>query len=376
MECALGTAHCAVAVSAPAGLAPHAIVDPPWKEAPLQFHGLVTGSSDLIAEVSTAMSRAGWGVVGIDRPDLLGENCRTFDPSSFDCYIQLPADIEVGSSTSLDRVKGLLTQGLLRRISGASRALPLLRPGACVVLASGDHRLPVDSPDDRGAMRRLLNVVAQSIMADTAGSNIDAFVVDEGWSVDAIVKLVCHHTLVAGALEGDIEGAERASGRSSGSPVLAEVAPDLAYSEWRDELFSLCGAPHRTYLGWSAEDGSRRVAILRGAVLTPLRVTASMPELSWNGSRSARLGLAQALLGDGLGVAARCGECKGAEPGCAGCRGSGLSHWAAALLDDFVDEVISTFPSDGFELPQDRLLLWVSQQGVAQSSGGAGQPRL
>ena len=341
----------------------------------MQFHGLVTGSSDLIADMSSAMSRAGWDVVGIDRPDLLGERCRAFDPSSFDCYIQLPADIEVGSSTSLDRIKGLLKQGLLRRISGAARVLPLLRPGACVVLAFGDRHAPVDSPDDRGARRRLLNVVARSIMADTAGSNIGAFVVDEDWSVDTIVKLVCHHTLVAGALEGDLEGAERAPGTCPGSPVLAEVAPDLAYGEWRDELFSLCGAPHRIYLGWSAEDGSRRVAILRGGVLTPLRAAASMPELSWNGPRSARRALAQALLADGLGPAARCDECKGAEPGCAGCRGSGLSHWAATLLGDFVDEIISTFPSDSFELPQDRLLMWVSQRGVALPAGGDGQPR-
>lgn len=100
-----------------------------------------------------------------------------------------------------------------------------------------------------------------------------------------------------------------------------------------------------------------------------------MPELSWNGPRSARRALAQTLLADGLGLAARCGECKGADPACAACRGSGLSHWGATLLDDFVDEVISTFPSDSFELSQDRLLKCVSQRGLAPPADRAAQSR-
>ena len=337
----------------------------------MQFHALVTGPSDLIAEVGSPMSRAGWDVVGIDRPDLLGERCRALDPSSFDCYIQLPADIEGRSSTSLDRIKGLLGQSLVTRISAASTVLPLLRPGACVVLVPGERQTVGDAPDDRGARRRLLHVVAQSIMADTSGSNIGAFVTDEDWSADQIVDVVCHHALTAGAFEGDLQGHDRSGSRaSSGSPVLADVARDLAYSEWRNELFSLCGAPHRTYLGWTAEDGSRRVAMLRGAVLTPLRAAPSMPELSWNGPRSARRALAQTLLADGLGLPARCAECKGTGPRCAGCRGSGLSHWAATFVDDFVDEVMTAFPGESFELAQDRLLRWVSHRAAAPPPGG------
>lgn len=60
----------------------------------------------------------------------------------------------------------------------AHRTAEVALQGTASVLA-GEH-LPVESPGDRGALRRLLNVIAQSIMADTAGSNIGAFVVDEG----------------------------------------------------------------------------------------------------------------------------------------------------------------------------------------------------
>lgn len=109
--------------------------------------------------------------------------------------------------------------------------------------------------------------------------------------------------------------------------------------------------------------------------MIPLLRPGACVVFSWTGPRSARRGLAQTLLADGLGPAARCGECKGAEPGCAGCRGSGLSPWAATLLDDFVNEVISTFPSDSFELPQDRLLMWVSQRSPAPPADGAGRSR-
>ena len=84
-------------------------------------------------------------VVGIERPDLLGERGSTFDPSSFDCDIQLPADIEVGSSTSLDRMTVLLTQGLLRRISGASGA-PVAAIGCQPVRCSASHLPGMGSP--------------------------------------------------------------------------------------------------------------------------------------------------------------------------------------------------------------------------------------
>lgn len=50
----------------------------------------------------------------------------------------------------------------------------------------------------------------------------------------------------------------RGARRHDGS--LADLAPDLAYTQWRDEILSLTREPDGTYFGWSTEraNGRRR----------------------------------------------------------------------------------------------------------------------
>lgn len=61
----------------------------------------------------------------------------------------------------------------------ANRMLPLLRPGASVVLVAGHLPGGGQTPDDRHARKSLLRVLAQAVASETAEAGARTVVVDE-----------------------------------------------------------------------------------------------------------------------------------------------------------------------------------------------------
>src|SRR5207244_1215026 len=51
---------------------------------------------------------------------------------------------------------------------------------------------------------------------------------------------------------------------------LVDLAPEMAYADWRNEVFNLTSGVEYTYFGWRLADGARRAAVLRRSVLSPL----------------------------------------------------------------------------------------------------------
>jgi hypothetical protein len=122
---------------------------------------------------------------------------------------------------------------------------------------------------------------------------------------------------------------------------LADLAPDMPYADWREEVFNLTSSTGSTYFGWRGSDGLRRAAVLRRSVLSPL-----------SGAGDGALGLARAVLSDALGGAV-VGE---------------LQDWALSLADDFLREVITSLPDEEFELPIHEVAAWVLRRSLSAGS--------
>ena len=152
----------------------------------------------------------------------------------------------------------------------------------------------------------------------------------------------------------------------TGPVALADLAPDLGYADWRDEVLNMAGAAGRTYFGWTDGGGRRCAAVLRGTVMTPLRPAPSSADLpsvfSW-GDRDdpGAHRLARALMADAVGAESRCGSCAGAGGDCPTCAGHGLTGWADDLAVIFTNEVVADLPPDGFELRVADVASWLSR---------------
>jgi hypothetical protein len=121
---------------------------------------------------------------------------------------------------------------------------------------------------------------------------------------------------------------------------LADLAPEMPFADWRDEMLNLTSGRESTYFAWRRSDGVRRAAVLRRSVLSPL------PDHDDSGG-----GLARAVLIDALG-ATEAGD---------------LREWAASLADAFHDDVLRALPEDGFELPIHEVAAWVVRRSLSEN---------
>jgi hypothetical protein len=121
---------------------------------------------------------------------------------------------------------------------------------------------------------------------------------------------------------------------------LADLAPEMAYADWRDEVLNLTSGVESTYFAWRRSDGVRRAAVLRRSVLSPL------PDADDGAHR-----LARAVLMDALGATGP-GE---------------LQEWAVSLADEFLDDVLRALPEDGFELPLHEVAAWVVRRSLSDN---------
>ncbi|MDQ2789755.1 MAG: hypothetical protein ACRDQU_02705 [Pseudonocardiaceae bacterium] len=184
--------------------------------------GLLSGSADRAQRLSQLLKDAGADPVIITDPAALpGE------PSSdgLDFYIQLPITIHPDGDTAVARVGSFLSAGLLARFSAVDRVLPVLAPGATVVLVSGNTPDELSMPDDQQSRLALLHLLAHATRAELATKHVAVKVVSSRRSDQEIV----HY-----ALGGDDDTQpQRNPQERSGAAT--------AYQDWRTEVMGLVG---------------------------------------------------------------------------------------------------------------------------------------
>jgi hypothetical protein len=267
---------------------------------------IVTGAIDHTEAVAMALKREGFEALAWEAPGA----AEGLPPGSVGCYVQLAPDTASSPVAEVQSVGGSLAQ----RIDTVARLSALLAPDAAVVLVASE--LGWDP-----AALHALRALAAAVVAKRVGSGARVSVVDSG---DA----------------GAIAAAARRERNQARAVSLADLAPEMTYADWRDEVLNLTSGVESTYFGWLRSDGVRRAAVLRGSVLSPL------PDAD-----DCAQGLARAVLMDALGAT-------DTEAG-------GLREWAVSLADDFLHEVIRALPEDGFELPIHEVAAWVVRRSLS-----------
>jgi len=186
---------------------------------------LVTGSPEAVEPVVAAVKAAGAEAVGLTADIDLVEALQKLDPGSVGCYVQLPVGITPSGDTAVSRVHSFLEQGLLARFRLVDAVLPALSEDATVVLVGGHTQVEQQAPDDQGARRALLSVLAHAVRADRAPVATHVQVLDHTNTAAEIADL---------AVTGRAPSQEQRSARS------AEAV--RAYEDWRTELFGLARA--------------------------------------------------------------------------------------------------------------------------------------
>jgi hypothetical protein len=183
--------------------------------------GLLSGSAERAQRLSELLKDAGADPVIITDPAALpGEPVG----DGLDFYIQLPVTIHPDGHTAVARVGSFLSAGLLARFNAVDRVLPVLAPGATVVLVSGNTPDEGSLPDDQRSRLALLHLLAHATRAELASRHVDVKVVSNHRSDEEIVYY---------ALGGEDS--------THPHPSPQERLSATAYQDWRTEIMGLVG---------------------------------------------------------------------------------------------------------------------------------------
>lgn len=277
---------------------------------------IVAGPAVQIDAVAAQLQACGFDTVVVDADRTGGAATVDLRPDSVDCYLHVAPSPGEAAAAGPDRMIGSLVAGI-GQLAGARS---LLRPGAsAVILAEGW---------DPGVLEAV-RVLTRAALPHGAGINVQ--VVD---GLAAAVESFSSHW-------ADTPSADSLS-------LLADVAPEMGFTDWRDEIMSATSSPARSYLGWTTVDGRRRAAVLSGAVISPLAESRDgSPELSWGEDPGPGVAiLAEAILADALRAR------EATRPG------APQSPLAAELSDAFAKETVMHLPLDGFELSAAEVMGW------------------
>jgi hypothetical protein len=184
--------------------------------------GLLSGSTERAQRLSELLKDAGADPLIItDLAALPGEA----GIDALDFYIQLPVTIHPDGDTAVARVGSFLSAGLLARFSAVDRVLPVLAPGATVVLVSGNTPDELSLPDDQQSRLALLHLLAHATRAELATRHVEVKVVSSQRSDQEIV-----HYALGGEDDAQIQ---RNPQERSGAAA--------AYQDWRTEVMGLVG---------------------------------------------------------------------------------------------------------------------------------------
>jgi hypothetical protein len=319
---------------------------------------LVAGPSGRADDVAAALRAEGFATITVDDREPVGAACNRVSPRSVDCFVRLPAEGEREGQSSPGGARPPRAHGLLSMVDAVAAVAPLLADHATVVILA-------EGSDPAHRRDRLLDdavgLLAEAVVADHGGDGVRVSVLGPDQSPD------------------DIAAAARGGVRTRPGPSLADFEPDLAYADWRTQVLSLSGHKEATYFGWSGADGRRPVAIIRGAVISPLRAVGApdSESLSWGDSGPGAFRLARALLADVLGSAADCPRCGGGtgQGDCPACDGTGLSEPVERHVSPLVHEVIAPLQGEAFELPAAVVQAWIDQRmdGLGRRTRPGGQ---
>jgi hypothetical protein len=184
--------------------------------------GLLSGSADRAHRLSELLRDAGAEPVVISDPAALPGEASS---DSVDFYIQLPITIHPEGDTAVARVGSFLSAGLLARFRAVDRVLPVLAPGATVVLVSGNTPDEMSLPDDQHSRLALPHLLAHAARAELATKHVEVKVVSSQRSDQEIV----HYALGGGdeaQSHPDMQDRARAA---------------TAYQDWRAEVMGLVG---------------------------------------------------------------------------------------------------------------------------------------
>ena len=189
----------------------------------MERSAVVTGSPGRVGDVAIALKEAGFAVTEAACRERLDEVAGELGSGSVHTYVQLPWDVKTAALGAIDQVHQFLTGGLLARFRMANEMLPLLRPGASVVLVAGNRPVGVPTLDDRHARKSLLRLLARTIEADTAKAGVRTVVAGDHCSPAEIAEL---------ALHGGPDHGRRLS-------EYAAHGEGLSYDDWQREILAL-----------------------------------------------------------------------------------------------------------------------------------------
>jgi hypothetical protein len=184
---------------------------------------LVTGSPERVPEIAIALKTAGFDILAAG--SLSPEDAPDLEARSVDCYVQLPLDAAPAGGGALRRTRDVIAQEMLARFDSAARFIPLLAPGATVMLVTDDPApgdFPAATACDQKAARVLVGVLAEAILRDCGPSGVRTTVVAEDRASEEIAALTSHRP-------------------PEPLPwwVYASIDPDLDFADWRNSILCL-----------------------------------------------------------------------------------------------------------------------------------------
>ncbi len=269
---------------------------------------LLTGSKHRTARIGARLRVPEGDILVADSRDGIAALTARLPQRSIGTYVQFLMDA--------DRPEASWAPAVTERIETVALVAPLLAPDAAVLLVADD---PADPAHDRRVADGL-RLLAEAALSSTDHGNATVNVLQEA-SADAITRALGH---------------SRASGLVG---PLADLAADRPYADWRTDILSLTSSTEVTYFGWVNQDGSAKVGLLRGSVLSPLAVTTD-PPVSWGTTEPGARSLGRALIAAALGA-------RPVDDG---------------LVELFVKDVIASLPPAGFELSASEVERWLHCQ--------------
>jgi hypothetical protein len=182
---------------------------------------LVSGKSELAAEVAAALRAEGAEAVEVGDLDALTRVCAAAGPRAFDGYVQLPARFTVEGDSAVERVRHYIAGGVLARFTAVAAVLPSLVPNARITFVTGALPPEVSTEDEATARRALVRVLGHAARADAP----------DGLRVDVLSPTSSSREVALTAL-----------GRNPRWEALAAGDSGESYTDWRAEVLGLISA--------------------------------------------------------------------------------------------------------------------------------------
>ena len=186
-------------------------------------NAVVTGASHRVPDIAIALKSAGFDILAAGA--MSADDPVDLEESSVDCYVQLPGDAPWPAGRAVDRTRAMLAHEM-SRFDTVTRFLPLLAPGATVLLVTDDSDHGAANPGSaepgRTALHTIAGVLAEAIVRDCGRRRIRATVVGGDQTPDEIAAVASHRP-------------------PEPLPwwLYADVDPDLGFADWRNSVLCL-----------------------------------------------------------------------------------------------------------------------------------------